>query len=461
MNYIDEQKISDLLNQTKVPATTQVKGILKKALSLKGLSPEEVATLIGVSDETLLEELWHTARVVKQSIYGNRLVLFAPLYITNYCVNNCLYCGFRRDNKNLKRKRLSREELIEEVKALLSMGHKRLLLVFGEDPRGGIDDVCETIRTVYGVRLNGAAIRRINVNIAPLKKEEFAQLKKEGIGTYQLFQETYHYETYRTMHPEGPKSNYEWRITAFERAFQAGIDDLGVGVLFGLYDWRFEILAMLFYIQELERRIGVGPHTISVPRVEPALNAPVAANPPYAVGDRDFKKLVAILRLAVPYTGIILTTREKSHLRNELFPLGVSQISAASRTFPGAYRGGPVQKEESQQFHLGDTRSLEEVIEYVMKDGILPSFCTACYRMGRTGVDFMSLAKPGLIQKFCLPNAILTFKEYLEDYASDRVKALGEKVIERQIEEISDVHLEKEVLGRLKEIEHGKRDIYF
>ncbi len=461
MSYIDEQKISDLSNQTKEPTTTQVRDILKKALSLKGLSPEEVSTLICVSDESLLEELWHTARVVKQSIYGNRLVLFAPLYITNYCVNNCLYCGFRRDNKDLKRKRLSRQELIEEVKALLSKGHKRLLLVFGEDPRGGIDNACEIIRTIYGVRLNGTAIRRINVNIAPLKKEEFAQLKKEHIGTYQLFQETYHKATYEIMHPEGPKSDYDGRITAFERAFQAGINDLGIGVLFGLFDWRFEILAMLFYIQELERRVGIGPHTISVPRVEPAFNAPVAANPPYAVGDRDFKKLVAILRLAVPYTGIILTTRERPSLRNELFSLGVSQISAASRTFPGAYRGGLGQKEESQQFHLGDTRRLEEVIEYVIKDGILPSFCTACYRAERTGEDFMSLAKPGLIQKFCLPNAILTFKEYLEDYATDKVRVMGENLIKHQIKEIKDASTRQETCKKLKEIECGKRDIYF
>ncbi|MBT9137553.1 MAG: 2-iminoacetate synthase [Syntrophomonadaceae bacterium] len=461
MNYIDEQKISDLLNRIKEPTTTQVRGILKKALSLKGLSPEEASTLISVTDPALLEELMSTARVVKQRIYGNRLVLFAPLYITNYCVNNCLYCGFRRDNKSLKRKRLSRQELIEEVEALLSKGHKRLLLVFGEDPGRGIDDVCETIRTVYGVRLNGDAIRRINVNIASLKKEEFAQLKKEHIGTYQLFQETYHYETYKIMHPEGPKSDYEGRMAALEQAFQAGIDDLGIGVLFGLYDWRFEILAMLFYIQELERRIGIGPHTISLPRVEPALNAPVAADPPYAVNDRDFKKLVAILRLAVPYTGIILTTRESPSLRNELFSLGVSQISAASRTFPGAYRGALGQKEESQQFHLGDTRSLEEVIEYVMKDGILPSFCTACYRTGRTGDEFMSLAKPGLIQRFCLPNAILTLKEYLEDYASDRIKVIGENLIKQGIEEIEGENLRQETSQRLKEIENGKRDIYF
>jgi len=461
MNYIDEQRINDLLQATEKPAASQVRDILKKALSLNGLSPEEVSVLIGVSDEALLKELWHTARVVKQSIYGNRLVLFAPLYISNYCVNNCLYCGFRRDNKDLKRKRLSREELIEEVKALLSQGHKRLLLVFGEDPQGRIDDVCEIIRTVYGVKLNGAAIRRVNVNIAPLKKEEFVQLKKERIGTYQLFQETYHYETYKIMHPDGPKSDYEWRITAFERAFQAGIDDLGIGVLFGLYDWRFEILAMLLYIQELEKKFGVGPHTISIPRVEPALNAPVAANPPYAVADRDFKKLVAILRLAVPYTGIILTTREDPHLRNELFSLGVSQISAASRTFPGAYRGGLGQKEESQQFNLGDTRSLEDIIEYIMKDGILPSFCTACYRLGRTGEDFMSLSKPGLIQKFCLPNAILTLKEYLEDYASDGVKVLGENLIKEQIKEIKDASLREDVSQRLQEIENGKRDIYF
>lgn len=462
MNDIDEQKLSDLLERTRRSPATQVKDILKRALSLKGLSLEEVSVLIPVRDEVLLKELYSTAKEIKKKIYGARLVLFAPLYLTNRCINNCLYCGFRRDNKRLKRKTLTREEVIEEAKALLSQGHKRILLVAGESVRdAGVDYVVELIKIIYEMGGKGTKIRRINVNVAPLTVEGFAKLKGANIGTYQLFQETYHRATYKIMHPDGPKSDYEWRITAFERAFKAGLDDLGIGVLFGLYDWRFEVLAMLSYIKEWENKIGIGPHTISVPRVEPASGSSLSSNPPYAVRDKDFKKIVAILRLAVPYTGIILTTREKPELRNELFSLGVSQISAASRTFPGAYKGGGGQNEGMQQFHLGDTRSLEEVVEYIMKDGILPSFCTACYRVGRTGENFMSLAKPGLIQEFCLPNALLTFKEYLKDYAHDEVKIIGEDLIKRQIKDIKDIYLRKETLKKLGEIENGKRDIYF
>lgn len=486
MNYSGEEKISSLLARAKIPQPAQVKDILKKALSLKGLSIEEASTLIGIDDEKLLEELCSTAREIKKRIYGNRLVLFAPLYLTNRCINNCLYCGFRRDNRSLKRKTLNKEEIVEETKALLSQGHKRLLLVAGESTSdAGVDYVVEIMKIIYETEWkganpvrsnprqvgdadtfrhwtsNGAKIRRINVNVAPLTEEEFAKLKGAKIGTYQLFQETYHRPTYKIMHPDGPKSNYEWRITAFERAFRAGIDDLGIGVLFGLYDWRFELLAMLSYIKELEKKLGIGPHTISVPRIEPASGSALSSNPPYAVRDKDFKKIVAILRLTVPYTGIILTTREKPELRNELFSLGVSQISAASRTFPGAYKGGDGQNEEIQQFHLGDTRSLKEVIEYIMKDGMLPSFCTACYRVGRSGEDFMSLAKPGLIQKFCLPNALLTLKEYLEDYASDEVKVTGEDLLKKEVQEIKDARLQQDTLKKLKEIESGRRDIYF
>jgi 2-iminoacetate synthase len=462
MNYIDEQKINDLLARTKMPQGAQVKDVLKKALSLNGLSLEEVSVLIGISDEDLLRELYSTAKEIKKRIYGNRLVLFAPLYLTNRCINNCLYCGFRRDNQSLKRKTLTKEEIVEETRALLSQGHKRTLLVAGESVSdAGVDYVVEVIKIIYETEWNGAKIRRINVNVAPLTGEGFAKLKGANIGTYQLFQETYHRATYKIMHPDGPKSDYEWRIGAFERAFRGGIDDLGIGVLFGLYDWRFEVLAMLSYIKELERRIGVGPHTISVPRVEPASGSSLSSNPPYAVCDKDFSKIVAILRLAVPYTGIILTTREKPQFRNELFSLGVSQISAASRTFPGAYKGGDGQNEQMQQFHLGDTRSLEEVIEHIMKDGILPSFCTACYRVGRTGEDFMALAKPGLIQKFCLPNALLTLKEYLEDYAPERVKVIGKDLIKKESREIKDTHLKQMTLKKLKEIENGRRDIYF
>lgn len=461
MKYINERKINYLLNSGRKPIESSVRIILKKAVRLKGLSLDEVSVLLNVNDQMLLEQIFKTARMVKDKIYGDRLVIFAPLYLTNYCVNNCLYCGFRKDNKELVRKILTKKEIIEEVKSLLAQGHKRILLVLGEDiQKAGIDYVSATIRTIYSVRYKGASIRRINVNTAPLEKDDFAVLKKANIGTYQLFQETYHADTYKKMHPSGPKKDFNWRISAFDRAMEAGLDDLGIGVLFGLYDWRFEVLALLMHVQGMEKKFGIGPHTISIPRVEPALNAPAANNPPFPVSDMDFKKIISILRLAVPYTGIILTTREKAELRNELFFLGVSQISASSRTFPGAYKMGSITGEKMQQFTLGDMRSLEEVIYHIMQDDFIPSFCTSCYRLGRTGRDFMELAKPGLIQEFCLPNALFTFKEYLEDYSSKKVKNLGSSIIKKKILEIKDKNVQSKTKKQIQEIEEGKRDVY-
>jgi 2-iminoacetate synthase len=403
--------------------------------------------------------MFHTAREVKEAIYGNRLVLFAPLYISNLCQNDCQYCAFRVGNKHIQRRALSQEEIGREVRYLVRTGHKRILLVAGEAySNSGFDYILDSIQTIYEAREGKGEIRRVNVNVAPLTVEEFRNLKASKIGTYQLFQETYHLQTYRKMHVSGPKTDYPWRLGAIGRAFEGGIHDVGIGVLFGLYDFRFETLALLQHIRHLEKVYGVGPHTISVPRLEPADGSDIASNPSFMISDADFKKIVAILRLAVPYTGIIMSTRETAKMRAETFALGVSQISAGSRTNPGGYTE---EEQAGAQFQLGDHRNLEEVILDIARMGYMPSFCTACYRMGRTGGDFMDLAKPGLIKQFCHPNAILTFKEYLEDYAGSETREAGLKLIKKGLDEISSPGQRKETEERLEQIEKGKRDLYF
>ena len=457
--FIDENSIHALLNKTSMPDTGRVRKVIEKARSLEGLEISEVAVLLNCSHPLLLEEIFQAANHVKNAIYGKRLVLFAPLYISNLCKNECLYCAFRASNKSVKRRALSQEEIADEVRYLAGMGHKRVLLVAGEAySQRGLDYIFKAIDTVYSTRVGNGEIRRINVNIAPLSVDEFRDLKACGIGTYQLFQETYHRPTYAMMHKSGPKSNYEWRLGAIERAMNGGIDDVGIGILFGLYDYGFEILALIQHIRHLESVFGVGPHTISVPRLEPAEGSTVASNPPCPISDLEFKKIVAILRLAVPYTGIIMSTRETERMRTETFALGVSQISAASRTNPGGYSSdGP----SGAQFQLGDHRSLEEVITGIVRMGYVPSFCTACYRLGRTGGDFMDLAKPGLIRNFCLPNALLTFREYLEDYAGEELRAVSGEYLAEHIEEIPSAGRRKETLKRLDNIGRGDRDLYF
>ena len=420
-DFIDDAAIEEILSTSENPEKSQVREVIEKARAMHGLTPKETAVLLQTEDPDLLDEIMAAARAVKHDIYGNRLVLFAPLYIANYCSNNCLYCGFRRDNKTLRRVALSMEEIAEEVRFLERQGHKRLLMLCGEHPsRSSLDYFIEAIETAYAVTEDhGGEIRRINVEIAPLTVPEFRRLKEAKIGTYVLFQETYHHETYKAMHPKGPKADFAWRVTAMNRAQEAGINDVGLGALFGLYDYKYEALGMLFHALHLEQTCGVGPHTLSIPRLEPAMNAPAAIKPPHPVADRDFKKLVAVLRLAVPYTGIILSTRETAELRSEVFELGVSQISAGSRTNPGGYNeDGTEESCNAGQFNLGDTRTIDEVIHDITRKGHIPSFCTACYRLGRTGGDFMDLAKPGLIKKFCHVNALLTFKEYLKEFAT-------------------------------------------
>jgi len=460
-DFIDDEKIQHVLDVSAGPEKRRVEDVLVKARELKGLTPEETAVLLQTEDKELVHEILMTARYVKESIYGNRLVLFAPLYIANHCANNCLYCGFRRANKELKRVALTMEEIAAEAQAIEAEGHKRILMLCGEHPtHSSLDYFLEASETVYATTNFNGEIRRINVEVAPLEVDEFKRLKAAKIGTYLLFQETYHHATYKKMHPTGPKKNYEYRVTAMHRAQEAGIDDVGMGALFGLYDYRFEVLGLLYHAQNLEKTCGVGPHTISIPRLEPALNAPAAIKPPHPVSDEEFKKLVAILRLAVPYTGMILTTRESAALRNEIFSLGVSQISAGSRTNPGGYHDHGGNDFMAAQFNLGDTRSLDEVIYEIVQQGLIPSFCTACYRLGRTGADFMELAKPGLIKKFCRTNAILTFEEYLLDYASKKTKKAGMKLVEKLHADTGSAGLKRTINSRLRRMENGERDLY-
>ncbi|MEI6564815.1 MAG: [FeFe] hydrogenase H-cluster radical SAM maturase HydG, partial [bacterium] len=454
---IDETAIGRVLDESLRQDAGQIRAILDKAREMKGLGLVDVAALSSISDPGLLGELFSAARQVKETIYGKRLVIFAPLYISNLCGNECLYCAFRARNTEVKRRALSQEEIAEETRILIRQGHKRVLLVAGESyPKEGFSYVLKSIETVYSVHEGNGEIRRINANVAPLTLDEFKLLKAAKIGTYQLFQETYHRATYKAVHLSGRKADYDWRVTAPDRAMRAGIDDLGIGVLFGLCDWRFEILALMQHIQYLEKQFGVGPHTISVPRLEPASGSDMATHPPKPVSDVDFRKIVAILRLAVPYTGIIMSTRENANLRRETFALGVSQISAGSRTNPGGYGDG--EREDHSQFSLGDHRSLDEVLRDVAELGYIPSFCTGCYRLGRTGADFMDLAKPGEIKNHCEPNALSTFEEYLLDYAGPATREVGDKLIATTLAEMDPV--QRAISEKLvNQVKAGKRDV--
>lgn len=460
-DFINDASIQETLDAARNPSPSCVREVIAKARELRGLSPADAAVLLQAEDRELIEEICHSALFIKNTIYGNRLVLFAPLYISNYCSNNCLYCGFRKGNPDLKRVSLTPEEIAEEVRILERQGHKRLLLLCGEHPgKSSLGYFIEAIETAYNTFTeNNGEIRRINVEIAPLTVDEYRRLKAANIGTYVLFQETYHHGTYRKMHPRGPKADYLWRLGAMGRAMEGGIDDVGIGALFGLADYKFDVLGLLHHAMHLDSIFGVGPHTISVPRLEPALNAPAAVKPPHPVSDRDFRKLVAIIRMAVPYTGIILTTRERPEVRREVFKVGVSQISAGSRTNPGGYHGSEEGMADAAQFNLGDTRTLDEVIRDISSEGYIPSFCTACYRLGRTGADFMDLAKPGLIHKFCRTNALFTFQEYLADYASPGTRKAGQELIARLVDETNENGTKKLLEERLERIRRGERDL--
>lgn len=458
-SFINELEIARILESSQNPDTAKVTAVLEKAKEMKGLEMEDVAVLSNIVDPLQLFELFEVANHIKEKIYGKRLVIFAPLYISNLCANECSYCAFRAKNKSIVRRALSQEEIKKETEILIKQGHKRLLVVAGESyPKQGFQYVIDSIASVYETKVGNGEIRRVNVNIAPLDLPEFKLLKEAKIGTFQLFQETYHRETYKQVHTGGKKKDYDYRITALHRAMEAGIDDVGIGVLFGLADFRFELLALMQHIRELERAFGVGPHTISVPRLEPAIGSDVASHPPFAVSDLDFRKIVAILRLAVPYTGIIMSTRETAHMRRDTFALGVSQISAGSRTNPGGYADSQ-HEDDGSQFCLGDHRPLDEVVRDVAEMGYIPSFCTGCYRLGRTGQDFMDRAKPGDIKNHCNPNAVSTFQEYLMDYASYETRLIGEGLIEDVINSMSGVARERAII-LLEKVKKGQHDMY-
>ncbi|ROL62256.1 [FeFe] hydrogenase H-cluster radical SAM maturase HydG [Bacteroidetes/Chlorobi group bacterium ChocPot_Mid] len=465
MNYqiIDEELINNLLLDASKSNNTDFNDILNKALKLKGLELTDIASLLQISDEKDLNKLFSAANEVKQAIYGNRMVLFAPLYISNYCSNNCLYCGFRIGNKDIERKTLTISEIKSETYEILSQGHKRVLMLMGEEHKNcTFDYFLEAIKAVYSVKDDkGSYIRRINIEIAPLNDEEFKKLNQVSIGTYTVFQETYHRETYQIMHPSGKKADYDNRIETMDRALSNGLHDVGIGALFGLYDYKFEVLALIMHAKHLDKKFNVGPHTISIPRIYSAKNAPYSENIPHKVNDKDFKKLVAILRLAVPYTGMILSTREPAQLRNELFHLGISQLSAGSRTNPGGYKQAFADSISDGQFSLNDTRTSGEVISDLIKQGFIPSFCTACYRLGRVGEDFMDLAKPGLIKLNCHPNGLLTLKEYLIDYADEDTRLEGEKLINNELKDIPSETRRQKTIEYLQRIEAGERDLYF
>lgn len=457
--FIDEQEIERILELNQKPSPSKVHEVLSKAKELKGLDLNDVAVLTNISDSMQLFELFETANHIKEKIYGKRLVIFAPLYISNECSNECSYCAFRAKNDLIVRRSLTQAEIVNKTETLIREGHKRVLLVAGESyPEQGFQYIIDSIASIYGAHVGNGDIRRVNVNIAPLETHEFKLLRDARIGTYQLFQETYHSKTYHEVHLGGKKKDYQYRVTALHRAMEAGIENVGTGVLFGLYNFRFELLALMQHIRELEKVFGIGPHTISVPRMEPATGSSFSSHPPHAVSDLNYRKIVAILRLAVPYTGIIMSTKETPQMRRETFALGVSQISAGSITFPGAARH-KVQGEESSERSLGDHRSLDEVVRDIAAMGYIPSFCNSCHRMGRTGHEFMDMAKPGEIKQHCNPNAISTFMEYLLDYASYETRLIGQDLIDDVMDTMEGVARERAYL-MLEKIKKGKRDMY-
>ena len=458
-SFIKASEINDILEKNKQPVRQRIRDILIKADEAKGLSVHEASALLHVKDKELTEEIFASAKKIKEKIYGNRIVIFVPLYLTNECNNICEYCAFRADNKEIQRKTLNLNEIKTEVEIIQKQGHKRILAVYGESNRFDVHKMVESIEVIYATKTQPSGeTRRVNVNAAPLSVDDFKILKSSQIGTYQCFQETYHEEAYQKVHLAGPKTDFLWRLFALHRAQEAGIDDVAIGVLYGLFDPYFETLAMLKHAEELEKTFGVGPHTISFPRIEPALGSAMSCNPPYMVNDDLFRKIVAVTRLTVPYTGIILSTRESAELRHDLINLGVSQISAGSKTSPGSYHESTINLPSSQQFTIGDERVLDEVINDLVQMDLIPSFCTSCYRLGRHGETFMEQAKNLHIKSFCQPNAILTFAEYLEDYASDKTKKAGYEFLARMVSKLQNPEL---INQNLNEIKKGKRDIYY
>lgn len=461
--FISHQEILDTLEyaQKNKNNIEVVDKILEKARLKKGLNHREAAVLLDCDIPEKVEEIYALAREIKQDYYGNRIVLFAPLYLSNYCVNGCVYCPYHLKNKHIPRKKLTQEEIRQEVEALQDMGHKRLAIESGEDPvNNPIEYILDSIKTIYDVKHKNGSIRRVNVNIAATTVENYKKLHEAGIGTYILFQETYHKESYEKLHPTGPKHNYAYHTEAMDRAMEAGIDDVSLGVLFGLELYRYEFAGLLMHAEHLEAAFGVGPHAISVPRIKHADDIDPNAFD-NGIDDETFAKIVACIRIATPYTGMIISTRESKECREKLLNLGVSQISGGSKTSVGGYFKPMPDSEDSAQFDVSDRRPLDEVIKWLMELGYLPSFCTSCYRQGRTGDRFMEICKSQQIHNFCQPNAIMTLKEYLEDYASDETKAIGEKLILKELELIENEKIKQTVKENLKKIEQGQRDFKF
>lgn len=461
--FIDDQEIMDTLTYAAKNKSNRalINEILERAKDCKGLSHREAAVLLECDLEDENQRMTLLAQEIKQNFYGNRIVMFAPLYLSNYCVNSCVYCPYHRSNKNIARKKLTQEEIAREVTALQDMGHKRLALETGEDPvNNPIEYVLDSIKTIYSIKHKNGSIRRVNVNIAATTVENYRKLKEAGIGTYILFQETYNKDSYEKLHPAGPKHDYAYHTEAMDRAMEGGIDDVGIGVLFGLNLYRYDFVGLLMHAEHLEAAMGVGPHTISVPRIRPAddVNPEDFSN---AISDDIFAKIVTVLRIAVPYTGMILSTRESEMTREKVLTLGISQISGGSRTSVGGYVEPEPAEDNSAQFDVNDKRSLDEVVNWLLKLGYIPSFCTACYREGRTGDRFMSLVKSGQIANCCQPNALMTLKEYLEDYASKDTKLKGEDVIAREMPNIANEKVRTIAALRLEEIVNGKRDFRF
>ena len=460
-DFIDDAQLTALLERPR-PDSRRVRDLVAKSLDKQALAVEETADLLLADDPELVEEIFAAARTLKETVYGNRIVLFAPLYIGSECINDCAYCGFRRSNPDAVRRTLELEEIRRQVTALEEKGQKRLILVFGEHPKYNAEFIAEAVRTVYGVKVGHGEIRRVNINAAPLDKEGYEIVKEAGIGTYQVFQETYHHPTYAQVHPRlTAKGDYLWRLDALSRAMEAGLDDVGIGALFGHYDWRFEVLGLVRHALFLQEFYGVGPHTISFPRLRPASG--VQLDEQWQVADRDFLRLIAILRLSVPYTGMILTAREDAALRRQALSFGVSQIDAGTRIELGGYtEAGDTQCMEREQFTIGDVRSLDEVMRELVVDGHVPSFCTACYRLGRTGEHFMEFAIPGFIKRFCTPNALTTLLEYLVDYGSEETRAAGERIIAEELATLPDDALKRELVSRLDRIRTtDDRDLFF
>ncbi|HAN18740.1 MAG: [FeFe] hydrogenase H-cluster radical SAM maturase HydG [Bacteroidetes bacterium GWC2_33_15] len=459
-SFIDPEELWDYINNTQA-TKERVREIIAKALNKERLTLAETAVLINASDPELIEEIKQGARTLKEKVYGNRIVLFAPLYIGNKCTNNCKYCGFRVSNKDAIRQTLDDQQIVKEVEALEDNGQKRLILVYGEHPDYSPEYIAHTVKTVYGVRKGNGEIRRVNINAAPLDIDGFRIVKESGIGTYQVFQETYHPEAYAKYHLGGKKKDFDWRLTSLDRAQEAGVDDVGIGALFGLYDWRYEVLALVRHTNHFEACYNVGPHTISFPRIQSASDIDV--DPKYLVSDEDFVKLVAILRLAVPYTGMILTARESVQVRREVLQFGVSQIDGGTKLELGSYSDTKNEEQNlnREQFVINDNRSLAEIIDELIDTEYLPSFCTACYRLGRTGEHFMEFSVPGFIKRYCTPNAILTLAEYLVDYASEDTAKKAWIVINKNIENMEDEKIRNSIKEKVEKIKSGTRDLYY